>query len=127
MFSVFGILSRIGVVGVIAGLSVGAYVFTASNTVPATKAGDGSNTISGYTVSNVHYTLNSTNPQNVDSFNFSVDTAPVAGSTVKARIVSTGSFVTCSFSGTTITCPGSGTLSGVSVSSLDNFDVVAAQ
>jgi hypothetical protein len=127
MFSPFGLVSRIGLIGLVVGLPIGAYAFTASNTVPATKAGDGNNAITGYTISNVHYTVSGANPQNVDSFSFSLDTAPVAGSTVKARIVSTGSFVTCSFSGTAVACPDTGTLSGISVQSLDSLDVVAVQ
>ncbi len=38
-------------------LSGGAYAFTASNSVPATTAGNGSGAISGYTVGSVTYTL----------------------------------------------------------------------
>ena len=37
-------------------LALGAYAFTASNTVPTTKAGSGSGAISGYAVSAVQYT-----------------------------------------------------------------------
>ena len=33
--------------------ATGAYVFTASNTVPGTNAGSGSGVISGYTISSV--------------------------------------------------------------------------
>ena len=43
-------------------LSGGAYAFTASNTVAATTAGNGSGTISGYTVSGVTYTLSTASP-----------------------------------------------------------------
>ena len=43
--------------------ATGAYVFTASNTVPNTNAGSGSGTISGYTISGVAYNLNSSNPE----------------------------------------------------------------
>ena len=46
-------------------IAAGAYAFTASNTVPATNAGSGSGAITGYTVSNVAYTLDS-NPTLVD-------------------------------------------------------------
>ena len=46
----------LGVIILAALVSVGAYAFTTSNTVPATKAGSGSAAISGYTVSNVQYT-----------------------------------------------------------------------
>ena len=53
-------------------VSAGAYAFTASNTVPATTAGSGLGTVSGYTVTNVHYTLNTTTPANIDSLTFTV-------------------------------------------------------
>src|SRR5690349_14139001 len=62
-----------------------AYAFTAANTVPSSNAGSGSGTISGYTVSNVSYTLNASNPQNVDQVAFTI--TPTTG-TVKAQLVS---------------------------------------
>jgi hypothetical protein len=69
--------------------------------VPTSKAGDGQAAISGYTVSNVHYTLNGTNPGNIDAVSFTLDTAPVTGSTVKIKLVSSGStWYTCTTSGT---------------------------
>ena len=37
-------------------VAMGAHAFTASNTVPASKAGSGAGAISGYTVSNIAYT-----------------------------------------------------------------------
>ena len=40
----------------------GAYAFTAANTVPASTAGAGTGAVSGYTVTNMHYALNSTTP-----------------------------------------------------------------
>src|SRR5262249_17792838 len=43
-------------------ISIGGYAFTASNTVPNASLGQGSNTISGYTVSSVAYNLNASNP-----------------------------------------------------------------
>ena len=43
-------------------LSIGGYAFTASNTVPNASLGQGSNTISGYTVSAVVYNLNAGDP-----------------------------------------------------------------
>ena len=49
-------------VGLVASLAIagGAYAFTASNTVPTSNVGAGSGTVSGYTVTNLHYGLNST-------------------------------------------------------------------
>ena len=65
----------------------GAYGFAATNTVVAPRAGDGAGTISGYTVSNVAYTLNSSNPQVLDKVEFDLD---AAASTVKVRLQSMG-------------------------------------
>jgi hypothetical protein len=47
----------LAVVAVMAVLATGAYAFTAANTVPETNAGFGGAAISGYAVSDVHYTL----------------------------------------------------------------------
>jgi hypothetical protein len=80
------------------------YAYTASNTVPATNAGDGTGTISGYVVSTVHYNLNATNPTNIDSVTFNLDSTPVAGSTIKAQLASAGSWYTCTNVNTAVTC-----------------------
>lgn len=77
-------------------VAAGAYAFTASNTVPSTTAGSGSQTISGYTVTNVAYTLNSTTPTNMDAVAFTLDKA--AG-TVKAQVVSGGTWYDCTNGG----------------------------
>jgi hypothetical protein len=65
--------------------ATGAYVFTASNTVPNTNAGSGSGSISGYTISTVAYNLNSTNPNNIDTVTFTI--APTTAGTVKIQVV----------------------------------------
>ena len=88
-------------VSVVTGLSL---VLTAANSVPATKAGDGSNSITGYAVTAVHYTLNAGNPANVDQVGFTVDSTPVAGSTLRAQLVAGGSWYSCTNSGTSVTC-----------------------
>jgi len=56
-------------------LMVLAYAFAASNTVPDSRAGDGQGNISGYTVSNVHYELNSADPGRIDKVQFNLDSA----------------------------------------------------
>jgi hypothetical protein len=76
-----------------AALATAGYAFTASNTVPATSAGEGANTISGYTVSNVAYVLNASDPTKIDRMTFSLD---AAAGTVKARVVSGGTYQDCS-------------------------------
>jgi hypothetical protein len=92
------------VLATVAALLVGLLAFTASNTVPASKAGDGSGTVTGFVLSSVHYNLNSTSPGNIDSVTFTLDSAPVAGSTLKAQLDAAGSWYTCSNVGTAATC-----------------------
>lgn len=50
--------------------AVGGAAFTAANTVPATSAGEGAGAISGFTVTNVAYNLDATNPSNVTTVTF---------------------------------------------------------
>jgi hypothetical protein len=117
-------LGAILVAGVVA---TGSYALTASNTVPASRAGDGSGTISGYTVSNVKYTLNATNPANIDAVTFSLDVAPPTGATTKIQLASAGSWYTCS-SGTPATNQTCTTTSPqATVASATELRVVSAQ
>jgi hypothetical protein len=116
----------IAVVLVVIGLSALITAMTAANTVPTSKAGDGSGAISGYTVSAVHYNLNATNPQNIDSVTFTLDSAPVSGSTVKIKLVSAGStWYSCTMSGTPAV-NASCTTAGATVASADLLTVVVA-
>jgi hypothetical protein len=101
-----------------------AYASAAANTVPTIKAGDGSGVVSGYTVSAVHYALNAANPTTIDSVTFTLDTAPVAGGTLKILLVSGGStWYGCTFVTTAVTC----TTTGAPVSTANSLEVVAAQ
>ena len=102
------------------------YAFAAANTVPASKAGDGNGGITGYTVSAIHYNLNASTPSNIDSVTFTLNLAPVAGSTIKIKLVAAGStWYSCTNAGTVVTCNNGSTL-GVSVLSTDNLQVVIA-
>jgi hypothetical protein len=83
-------------------IGVGGFAFTASNTVPATKAGDGSGAVTGYVVSSVHYGLN-VDPSKADSITFNLDSTPVAGSTIKTKVG--GSWYTCTNVAVAVTCP----------------------
>ena len=97
-------MGRLTTVVLLAGVLIaGTYAYTAANTVPASKAGDGSGAVSGYTVSAVHYNLNATSPQNVDSVTFTLDSAPAAGSTIKAQ-VDGATWYTCTNVTTAVTC-----------------------
>jgi len=79
--------------------------FAAANNVPASKAGDGAGAISGYAVTNVKHNINGSNPGNIDSVTFDVDSAPPAGATMKIKLVASGStWYSCTNSGTAMTC-----------------------
>jgi archaellin len=103
-------------------VALAAYAVTATNTVPATNAGSGSGAISGYTVSSVAYTLNATNPQNVDQVAFTI--SPTTG-TVKVQLVSGGSWYSCTNSGGSVTC--ATTSPQATAASINQLTVVAAQ
>ena len=82
--------------------ATGAYVFTASNTVPHTNAGSGSGTISGYTSTVLPINLNTSNPNNIDSVAFD-DRAATAG-TVKIQVVTGGAWYTCTNTAGSVSC-----------------------
>ncbi|NWG07607.1 MAG: hypothetical protein HXY35_13075 [Chloroflexi bacterium] len=109
------------VVLVVLVFATAAFAFAASNTVPASYAGEGASVTSGYTVSNVVYNLNATTPSNVDSVTFTLN---AAASTVKVRLVTTGSYFNCTnTAGFNWSC----TTAGVTVAAADEFRVVATQ
>jgi hypothetical protein len=82
-------------------LSVAVYGFAAANTVPASSAGDGSGVISGYTISNIHYTLNAANPANIQTVAFTI--APASAGDV--RITMDGAtWSTCANAAGSVTC-----------------------
>jgi hypothetical protein len=92
-------------------IAIGAYAFTASNTVPATTAGAGTGVVSGYTVTSLHYALDATTPSNIDSLTFVISpVVPSAGSgkVVISAALSTGgpTTYTCSTdtTGANVTC-----------------------
>jgi hypothetical protein len=97
--------------------AVGAYAFTASNTVPDSNAGSGTSTVSGYTATNIEYTLNA-DPLKVDTITFDLD---AAANTVKVETDGSTWFdcsataggsntVTCDYSSSPITLAGITTL-----------------
>src|SRR5690242_14466802 len=114
---------RIGIVG--AALAVGGYAYTNSNTVAASQAGDGTGAISGFVVSSVKYNLNATNPGNIDSVTFTLDSTPPSGSTIKTQLAPAGSWYTCTNSAANVTCPV--TTPQATVAAATNLRVVVAQ
>lgn len=95
---------RLLAVAILAALAVAAFGFAASNTVNDSKAGDGSGTVSGYTVSNIDYNLDPSNPANIDSVEFDLDAAAEdvyvshdGGTTWTACNPGAGNHFTCDF------------------------------
>ena len=83
-------------------LSIGGYAFTASNTVPNASLGQGSNTISGYTLSSVAYNLNASTPTNLDSVTFTI--SPTTATSVKAQLASGGTWYSCTNTAGSVSC-----------------------
>jgi len=123
---------RIAVVlALVAALGTGSYLFTASNTFSSgtNAAGEGSGTVSGYTVGAPAYTLLSSDPSKISSFQFSISGGVTASTVVKASLVA-GTWVNCSVGSIsagagTATCSYSSG-SEPTVVSVTNLDVVAA-
>jgi len=114
---------RLATALVVAGvIGVGTYAYTASNSVPATQAGEGATAISGYTTSGVQYTLNGTDPTKIDAVTFTI--SPTTG-TVKAQLVSAGSWYSCTNSSGTVSC--ATTSPQATVTTANQLTVVAAQ
>jgi hypothetical protein len=96
-------IGRLAAVAVLASVLVaGTYAYTAANTVPDSKAGDGSGNVTGYVVSAIHYNLNATNFTYVDSVTFTLDTDPGSG-TIKAQV--NANWYSCTNVATAVTCP----------------------
>jgi len=111
----------IGILVVAAALATGAYAFTATNTVPASSAGSGSGTISGYTVTGIAYTLNATTPSDIDSMTFTLNANAL---TVKAKIVAASTtYTNCSVAGgVNVTCNFS---PDIDITTADQLSVIA--
>ncbi len=108
-------------IGVILALGATSYAFTASNTVPNSNAGDGTSTVSGYTVSNIAYGLNATVPTDIDTVTF--DISPAAAGTVKAKLA--GNWYACTNTAGAISC--ATTSPQVTVSPLTDLEALTVQ
>ena len=108
-------------------LAMVGYGYAASNTVPASNAGDGAGLVSGFDVSNIHYGLDSSDPTELASISFDISPAMPAGGAIRVSVDDGSSWLPagdCGASGTDVTC----TISGaVTVTSVTQLRVVAAQ
>lgn len=122
---------RISSVGIALILGVSAYGFAASNTVAETGAGDGANTISGYTITNVVYTQDTTGNITNVAFNVAPSAGAAQATTVKVKLVSSATnFQACTLSnaGTPVTSKdASCAITGVTARAADELRVIASQ
>jgi hypothetical protein len=100
-------------------LAFGTYAFMASNTVPTTYAGAGSQTISGYAITGVAYQLDS-DPTKIDSLGFTI--SPSSAGTVKVTMDGGTTWTACSNTSGSVTCTFA---SPAPVASASNLQVVA--
>jgi hypothetical protein len=123
---IFSSPRRLAAFGLIAIVAVTGYGYAASNAVPTSLAGDGAGTVSGFAVTDIHYNLDTSNPQNLTSLTFTVAPAVPAGGAVRASLDNGVSWLAagaCSITGgTSVTCTTSNPVTGVTT-----LRVVAAQ
>jgi len=110
---------RLAVIALFAILAVSAFGFAASNTVPQSRAGDGSGDIAGFTVENIHYNINASDPALLSSVQFTLNPPLAVGGSVYATVDGTN-WISCSAT-TPHTCP-----TTVTVLSAEDLRVVAA-
>lgn len=104
-------------------LTVATFAFAAANTVPASYAGDGTGAISGYTVTNVNYILNGTNPAVIETVTFTINPAPPAATgDVQIQLDGTN-WIVCTNTAGSVSCPVAGSVTALAAT---NLRVVAA-
>ena len=108
----------LGALGIVAAATLG---FAASNTVDPSNAGDGSGAVSGYTVTNIHYTLGA-NPATTSQVSFTVTPALPAGGTAAISADNGTTWATGCTGTSTVTCT-----AALPIASLTSLRVVAAQ
>jgi hypothetical protein len=91
--------------------------------VPSSQAGAGSGAISGYTVTNIAYTVDSTTPTNLNQVAFTI--APTAATTLKAQLAPGGAWYSCANAAGSVTC--AMTSPQATVAAATQLTVVAAQ
>lgn len=114
---------KVLIIGLIAfTLATVTYAYAAANTVPASTAGDGAGAISGYTISNIVYTLDASNPANINKITF---TLSAAATVVQVSTTNAAPYQSCTISGgTSVTCTFS---PEVTVLNATNLRVIATQ
>ncbi len=111
--------------GALALLVLSVFAFAAANVVPESGAGDGTGTVSGYTISAVAWTVDAVNPEEMDSVTFTV--TPTAGAGAATEVYATvdggTTWITCA-GGPSWTCTFA---AGVLVTAIVDLQVVAVE
>ena len=113
---------KAGVVGVAGGKGAGGHPLPAAENIPAPSAGGNPLHDPADTVSGITYTLNGTDPRDLDQVAFTI--APTAANTVRAQLVSGGAWYACVNTAGSVTCDT--TSPQATAVSADNLTVVAA-
>ena len=118
---------------------VGRAAFAAANTIPVSSAGYASTAVSGFTISNIDYNMNATDPRNLDTVTFTAtadngDTGTAL--TIRVRFdASTSDWYTCTRTGgvapahnisCTVTALGTPAVQ-LTVANVDTFDGAIVQ
>jgi len=98
------------------------YAYAAANTVPPSTAGDGAGAISGYTVSNIAYTLDATTPSKIAKITF---TLSAAANVVQVSTTGASPYQSCTIAGgTSVTCT---FVTEPTVTAANSLEVIATQ
>ena len=89
-------------------LMAAGYGFANTNTVPASYAGDGNNTITGFTITNVHYTLAGTPSNAMSSVDFTLAPAPGISGTAYVSLDGGTTWQACTLTGANASCANPG-------------------
>ena len=104
------------------------YAFAAQNTVASSAAGYKASTVPGYSVTNIVYDLDDTDPTLVDAITF--DIAPSSGSAaaalVKIQTANGGSWTDCSLSGSGATRAATCTFGSLQLDAVTALNIVAS-
>ncbi len=107
------------------GIALAGIFYAAANVVPETGAGDGTGTVSGYTISAVAWTVDAVNPSEMDSVTFTV--TPTAGASAATEVYATvdggTTWITCA-GGPSWTCTFA---AGVLVTAIVDLQIVAVE
>jgi hypothetical protein len=92
-----------------------ATAFAAANTVPAHVAGEGDNAVTGYTVTNLAYTLNYADPSTIETLTFTI--APATADEIQVSFDEGATWFPCVV-GAPVSCDISGAANVVAVEHL---------